>query len=259
MNIQLITKDAYANKYWQPFSSYSFAKQALIAPLVLAELSKAQQSLLIAFTQQQEAYNPVAVLGFTDGNAFVNQQGNWYQPAYIPAVFRSYPFRLAESEDAQLMLCIDEDSDLVNETAGEAFFDGDGNPTERVQATLNMLVQIENNQAVTQTAMAALAEHNLITPWLLNIQGDDGTKTVEGLYRIDETALNNLTGEALEQVIKAGGLVVAYAQLFSMQNMQTLSSLIQAHNQANAQQQTALPVTATGELNLDALDFSNFK
>lgn len=265
MNIRLITKDAYANKYWQPHSNYQFAKEALIAPLVLAELVKAQQSLPIAFTKTEDHYTLVAVLGLTNGNALVNHQGQWFPNAYIPAVFRSYPFRLAKNEDNQLLLCIDEDSGLVNETAGEAFFDAEGKPTERVQAILNMLVSIDNNQTATQTAIAALAAHNLILPWEFTLQTDQGTKTIEGLYRIDETALNQLSGDALAEVIKAGGLVVAYAQLFSMQNMSTLINLIQAHNQAKAQQPTAIPATATGELNLDylhqmgGLDFSHFK
>lgn len=259
MNIQLITKDAYANKYWQPFSSYQFAKEALIAPLVMAELIKAQQSIPIAFTKTDNNYIPVAVLGLTDGNALVNQHGQWFPNAYIPAVFRSYPFRLAKNEDNQLLLCIDEDSGLVNDTTGEAFFDAQGKPTERVQAILNMLVHIDNNQTATQTAIAALAAHNLILPWEFTLQTDQGTKTIEGLYRIDEAALNSLTGEALAEVIKAGGLVVAYAQLFSMHNLSTIIDLMKAHQKVKAPQPDSLPVSASGDLNLDALDFSNFK
>jgi hypothetical protein len=265
MNIQLITQDAYANKYWQPVTQYQFAKDTLIAPLVLAELVKAQQTLPIAFTKTDDNYTTVAVLGLTDGNALVNQHGQWFPNAYIPAVFRSYPFRLAKNEDNQLLLCIDEDSGLVNEMAGEAFFDNEGKPTERVQAILNMLVSIDNNQTATQTAIAALAQHNLITPWQFTLKTDEGNKTIEGLYRIDEEALNALTGEALEDIIKVGGLVLAYSQLFSMQNMATVTDLIRAHVQASVKQKSALPLTATGDLNLDylnqmgGLDFSNFK
>jgi hypothetical protein len=259
MNIQLITKDAYANKYWQPFSSYQFAKEALIAPLVMAELIKAQQSIPIAFIKTEDHYTPVAVLGLTDGNALVNQHGQWFPNAYIPAVFRSYPFRLAKNADNQLLLCIDEDSGLVSETSGEAFFDTEGKPSERVQAILNMLANIDNNQTATQTAVAALAQYNLITPWQLTLQTDQGSKTIEGLYRIDEAALNSLTEEALVEVIKAGGLVVAYTQLFSMHNLTTIIDLMKAHQKVKAPQPDSLPVSPSGDLNLDALDFSNFK
>jgi hypothetical protein len=259
MNIQLITQDAYANKYWQPVTQYQFAKDTLIAPLVLAELVKAQQTLPIAFTKTDDNYTTVAVLGLTDGNALVNQHGQWFPNAYIPAVFRSYPFRLAKNEDNQLLLCIDEDSGLVNEMAGEAFFDNEGKPTERVQAILNMLVSIDNNQTATQTAIAALAQHNLITPWQFTLKTDEGNKTIEGLYRIDEAALNSLTGEALAEVIKAGGLVVAYTQLFSMHNLSTIIDLMKAHQKVKAPQPDSLPVSPSGDLNLDALDFSNFK
>lgn len=264
MNIQLITKDIHANKYWQKFTNYHFTENERVAPLTLAELAKAQQSLPIAFIKQANNYQPVALLGLTEGNAFVNAQGNWFQSAYIPAVFRAYPFRLGKNEAGQLLLCIDEDSGLVTDSPGEAFFDAQGNPSEKIQSVLNLLVQVEHNQEPTQMAMNALAEQGLISTWPLTLQAEDGEKRIEGLYRIDETALNALTGEALVQLIQTGGLGVAYAQLFSMQNMQTLTDLIRGHTQAKVQQ-AALPVSPSTSLDLDylnemgGLDFSHYK
>jgi hypothetical protein len=60
-------------------------------------------------------------------------------------------------------------------------------------------------------------------------------------------------------VIKAGGLVVAYTQLFSMHNLSTIIDLMKAHQKVKAPQPDSLPVSPSGDLNLDALDFSNFK
>lgn len=259
MNIQLITKAAYANKYWQPFANFSFTRHERVAPLVLVELAKAQQSLPVAFAQQGDDYQLVALLGLTEGNAFINAQGQWFSGVYIPAVFRSYPFRIAKSEDDQYMLCIDEDSGLVTESVGEAFFDADGQASEKVQSILTMLVQVAQNQSVTQAAITALAKYQLIVSWPLTLQVDEGARSIEGLYRIDEAALANLSSAALSELMQSGALLVAYAQLFSMQNLKTLTQLMQAHLSLTTQQQASLPITQTGELNLDALDFSHFK
>ena len=54
------------------------------------------------------------------------------------------------------------------------------------------------------------------------MQGPDGERRVDGLFRIDEARLNSLDPDALARVQKAGGLPVAYCKLLSMGNIQTL-------------------------------------
>ena len=61
------------------------------------------------------------------------------------------------------------------------------------------------------------------------MQGEQGGQKVEGLFRIDEAALNGLDADALIEVRNAGGLTMAYCQLLSMQHMSILGTLAQTH------------------------------
>jgi len=69
---------------------------------------------------------------------------------------------------------------------------------------------------------AALAAEGLFEPWPLTVQGPNGERNIEGLFRIDEKRLDRLDADALARVQKAGGLPVAYCQLLSKTNIQTL-------------------------------------
>ena len=131
---------------------------------------------------------------------------------------------LSQGEGGDLHLCANMDSALAAAGAGfdQPFFDDAGEAAKPVKDALNFLQQIHRNRAVTQRVCAALAAEDLFQPWPLKVQGSEGEHRVEGLFRIDEARLNTLDPEALARVQKAGGLPVAYCQLLSMSNIQTL-------------------------------------
>jgi len=220
---ELITKTGYAAQGWRRYDSYAFAAADAVAPLVVQELAKACMSLPIAFLQQNDAYVPHAVQGLEPGRNLFVVNGKWVAP-YTPAVYRGYPFALAQGEGDQLHLCIDMDSALVGAGEGfdQQFFDDAGEAAQPVKDALNFLQQIHNNRAVTGRVCAALAAEDLFQPWPLKVQTPDGERNIEGLFRIDEARLNSLEPDALARVQKAGGLPVAYCQLLSMGNIQTL-------------------------------------
>jgi hypothetical protein len=68
---------------------------------------------------------------------------------------------------------------------------------------------------------------------------------------VDEKALNQLSAEALQALQQSGALQLCYCQLLSMQHLQTLGKLAQAHQEA--EQMAALPKTEKGELDLSFL------
>ncbi len=94
-------------------------------------------------------------------------------------------------------------------------------------------------------------KHQLIQPWPIKLQTTAGEQAVEGLFRIDEAALNQLPAEALIELRNTGALLCAYCQLLSMQHLQTLGQLAAARAQAQA----AL-LTQNGELDLSFLNGS---
>jgi len=253
-NFQAVSKHTHANKRWKRYDNYAFAAKDAVAPLVVQELARALMHLPIGFIKQQEHFVPVAVLGLQVGqNLFITADGRWIG-GYTPAAYRGYPFQLASTPDGQSVLVIDEDSGLVSDTEGERFFDEDGNPAKAVNDVLDFLSQVQTNRTLTQRICAVLAEHQLIQPWPITLQGEAGERKVEGLYRIDEAALNALPAESLKALQQAGALPMVYCQLLSMQHLQTLGKLAQAHASAKAQSQQALPTSANGELDLEFLN-----
>ncbi|EAQ05363.1 SapC family protein [Yoonia vestfoldensis] len=218
-----ITKNGFAAQAWRRHNSYAFAGTDAVTPLVVQELAKACMSLPIAFIQQNDAFIPHAVQGLEPGRNLFVVNGKWVAP-YTPAVYRGYPFALAQGDDDQLHLCIDMDSGLVGAGEGfdQPFFDDAGEAAQPVKDVLNFLQQIYRNRAVTQRVCAALAAEDLFQPWPLKVQTPKGERRIDGLFRIDEARLNSLDPAALARVQKAGGLPVAYCQLLSMGNIQTL-------------------------------------
>jgi hypothetical protein len=220
---ELITKSGFAAQAWRRYDSYAFAATDAVAPLVVQELAKGCMSLPIAFLQQNDAFVPHAVQGLEPGRNLFVVNGKWVAP-YTPAAYRGYPFALAQGDGDDLHMCVDMDSSLVGAGEGfdQPFFDDAGEAAQPVKDALNFLQQIHRNRAVTQRVCAALAAEDLFQPWPLKVQGPDGERRVDGLFRIDEARLNSLDPEALARVQKAGGLPVAYCQLLSMGNIQTL-------------------------------------
>ena len=242
-----IAKSDFETQGWQQYSSYEFAAADAVVALIAQELPKAMQSLPIAFIQQNESYTPVAVQGLEPGQNLFVVNGTWVAP-YTPAVYRGYPFALAEGEDDQLHLCIDMDSGLVGEGEefDQQFFDESGEPAQAVKDVLNFLEQVHRNRAVTDRMCAALAAEDLIQPWPLKVQTADGERNIEGLFRIDEARLNSLDAAALHRVHTAGALPMAYCQLLSMSNIQTLGMIARKLEEIKNQ-----PPTPSNEVDLD--------
>lgn len=253
-NYQAVSKNTHAQLRWKRYDNYHFAAQDAIVPLVVHELAKACMTLPVAFIQQDGHFILAAVQGLQSGqNLFVAPDGRWVGP-YTPAAYRTYPFALATTENDQLLLCVDADSGLVGQEHTERFFDDRGEPSESIQSVLNFLQQVRQNRQLTLRLCAALDAEGLIQPWPITVKTDSGQQSVQGLYRIDEAKLNSLDADALYRVHQSGALPMAYCQLLSMQHLQALGTLAEAHAQAKAKTQSRLPTTPSGELDLGFLN-----
>jgi hypothetical protein len=259
-NYQIITRERHGAKRWLRYTGYAFAMRDAVMPLALAELAKAALSLPIGFIAQGDGFIPAAVMSLqAEKNLFIAADGRWIH-GYIPAAIRGYPFRLAKATDGRQVLCIDEDSGLVHDGPdGESFFDDEGKPVHALRDIMNFLEQTEQSRQVAAHACAILNKHQLIKPWPITCQTERGDRKIDGLFRIDETALNQIAADALFEVRNAGGLQIAYCQLISMQHLPALGELTVAHAKAAAQS-----AMVSGELNLelfkknDSISFNGF-
>ena len=256
--ITALTPERHAHKRWTRFSSYAFARDRAVAPLVGAELARAARSLPVVFLQQSETWLPSALLGLApDTSLMVSPDGRWLA-GYVPAALRGYPFQLAHAQNDQWVLCIDESSELiVDGPEGEAFFDADNQATPAVKEILDFLGQVARNREATAKACAALARHNCLQPCPITVKTDSGGKQISGLYQIDESALNQLDDAAFLELRRLGALPIAYLQTQSLQHLPRLAELAKARTRT-------VPPERNGDIDLSFLDrdstlkFDNF-
>lgn len=249
--LTVISRELHADKRWKRYTSYSFAAGDAVVPLVAQELPRACMHLPIGFVKTDTGFQVVAVQGLKPGaNLWVAPDGRWLG-GYVPAAYRGYPFVLANTEDGRRVLCVRGDSDLVSDAEGEPFFDETGEAAKPLRDVLSFLEQVSNNNPHTMALCALVAEHGVIQPWEIQIKADDGEQKVQGLYRIDEAALNALPPEAFDALRTGGALPLVYCQLLSMQHLQRLGQLAGQHAAAQAAQAALEP--EDGDLDLEFL------
>lgn len=256
-----ISQERHAGKGWRKPDGYGFALGIETVPLVAAEMTRAAGSLPVVFVRQDGTFMPAALMGIGTGrNLFLTESGNWIGE-YAPAALRTYPFRIGKTPQGQTVLCLDEASELLVETAdAHPIFDPDGNPSEPLRQILELLKQVERSRILTEKAMAALAQAELICPWPIRVKTQDGEKPIEGLFQIDGASLRRLPSSALGPLHEAGALEIAYCQLISRQHVGLLSQLLEAH-------QTRMRLMAAGTVGILGpqessdieIDWSRFK
>lgn len=224
-----VSRERHARLRWRPCSSYSFVARNTLVPLVAAELSSAATVMPLALVRQGEGFSLSALLGVESStNVFVSLEGRWLG-RYIPSALRAYPFSLARTESGGSVLCVDEASGLVSEDpVGEPFFNDSGEPSEALGRVLNFLQQVEFSRVQTSGACAALVRHGLVRNWPILLKEGGEERRIEGLFQVDEPALNQLPDEAFLDLRRAGALPLAYCQMLSTQNLPLLGELAKA-------------------------------
>jgi len=253
-----ITVEQFANKTWRRNTNYSFAADTNILPVMAIELAKIASAMPLGFVEIEGHFELIAITAWQPGtNFYVSETGNWLRE-YLPAILCAYPFRLIKPQDHDdFILSIDEESGLVGgPLQGELFYNVDGSPSQPIKEMLAFLVQIEQSKTVTQLAVNALQEADLIQPWPLSLQNGDKVVTSKGLFQVNEIALNTLPGEEFLALRNAGALSVAYAQMLSMNQFSMLNIVNQKKMQLQTQQ--IQQGKAEGDLQI-GVDLGDFK
>lgn len=217
------------------FEDYRFAATDMAAPIVGAELAQVVRTYPICFLKDDGGhFFLAALLSVAPGkNLFVRPDtGRWM--GYVPAHFRSHPFRLARHPEQQNpVFCIDEGSEWVHDKrdVGEPIFTAEGKPTEEVEKIINFLKEVENNKSATARAVTALASAGVIQPWPVKTKGDHGQEqTLNNVYAVDETKFNGLDDETFIKIRHSGALPIVYSQLLSMPHIEMVMKLAEAHS-----------------------------
>lgn len=214
-----LDKNRHAGKSMVARPNFSFAKKTNSVPIILHEFALVSKCYPIIFAPGEPAL-PIAVLGLEkDQNSFVDGDGSWADLCYIPAYIRRYPFVFFEdSDNDRLILCLDEDSDLIVDGDERPLFK-DGEPTETVNSALELCTFLHQNSETTVTFCEALVEADL----LVNRAGEAELSTgesiaVPGFRVVDEEKFNKLPDETFLEWRKKGWLALIYMHLASAQN-----------------------------------------
>jgi hypothetical protein len=230
---QPITWEKHGTKCWNKLRDYRFASKDNLVALSATEAPRALMWMPLAFLLQGETITLVGLEGLVKGhNQLVDQRGVWIAD-YVPAVYRSYPFKITGRSE-QSILCIDESSGLISDDySGQPFFDQDGKPAPALAEYLTFLGQLQGEMAHTQRLSSRLAALGLLDKWLIELESNGRKETVE-LLRVNEERLNQLSSEQFLDLRSTGALLLAYCQLLSMQNVQLLKRMAKTQLRSEA-------------------------
>lgn len=248
-NVHVVDKERHTGRRWRRYDSYAHAATDAVAQLALPEVSRACVAMPIGFIESKRGLVPAAIQGLEPGtNLFVAEDGRWLGD-YVPAAYRAYPFVLGSTHNGPV-LCVLEDSGLVGDTQGEPFFDEQGWRAPFLNEVMSFMLRISSQRKTALHACSVLEKHNLVQPWPFNKPTDAGEQVIGGLYRIDRTALRQLSNDGLQEVRLAGALPLIYCQLLSMQLLPKLHQLARSRAESVGE----LLLSADGDLDMEFIN-----
>lgn len=231
-----LSEERFGPLSWNSWSLPLHADTMHVVPLAAPEASRAAAQLPLVFIKNELGAVVLCMLCGLEPNksVCVNGLGQW-EPAYMPAVVRTYPFRLmappaGQGTANQRVVCVDIDCSLVGKGLDMPFFVGQ-QPSAQVQRIIDFLGRMAKHYALTERAAGALERHGLLKPWL--IKDEQGQATLGGLMQVDESKLAGLDAAALSELHRLGALALAYTQLISTQQLPKLWALYAKPAQQN--------------------------
>lgn len=209
----------------QRITNFKFVEDVNMASVMVHEFPKVAPTYPIIFLEdpEKDLFKPVALFGLEKGENLFIQDDKW-QAAYIPAIIRRYPFVLAVNEDStKFTVCIDADSEFVNEKEGEPLFEDD-KPSKAMEQVKRYLQELQQMELFTNEFVRYLGEKNLFTPMNMNVRLGKQVKSVTGAYIINEERLGNLSDSAFLELRDKKYLPMIYAHLGSLGQMERLVS-----------------------------------
>jgi len=235
----LVEKDC-AGIFWRSHLTHAFVARFSTVQLSISELAATSLELPWAFRRQRGGWSAVALLRpvkakqcpwlSTDGELALDR---------VPFLLRMYPFCLMPDNSSQVLAYWNDPECICS--AGQPFFENGqlSGPLTKVAQAFGRYVS--GVQTVHQ--MGA----DLHAAGVLRVAGDASSEASE-LFNVDETALQELSGETLKALMTTGALGSAHAQLLSQHH------LTKFHRRTPKVLSAAAPAEPQAECNfLDAL------
>lgn len=211
---------------------FSFAAGTNSIPLTVTEFPRAALEFPIVFAgHPDKVLSPVVVVGLkSNENLFVDNRGAWLA-GYIPAFVRRYPFVLAEQPNAgELTIMIDTAYRGFSVEKGEPLFADQDEPSTFLRKAIDFLRDFHQQAQLTQEFVRELKNLDLLVPRQFQITREGKTVfTLRDFYVVEESRLGKLSDMQVISLTRRGYLMLIYAHLFSLANMQrNFSKLVQS-------------------------------
>ncbi|WNC67818.1 SapC family protein [Thalassotalea nanhaiensis] len=192
------------------------------------EFKHAQADYPIFFYKDQSTnvYTALALFGFEDKENLYLEENKW-NASYIPLMIEREPFLIGKQtvvENGEStenpVIHIDLDSPRVSKDQGEEIFLSHGGNSEYINKISTTLKALHDSKESTDLFFNTLSELDLIEPFNLDIQLQDGSNhRLAGFHTINEEKLTGLSGEQLEKLNKSGLLMLIYMVIASQSNI----------------------------------------
>jgi hypothetical protein len=182
---------------------------------------QAHYPIVFQKTPDGTGFQPLALFGLREGeNLFLDEHG--WDAAYVPLAIERQPF-LVGFDQGKPLVHLDLDSPRVSTQQGEPVFLPFGGHTEYLERISSVLLALHEGLKSTPAFVSALLEHQLLEPFVLDIEGDGDTPhRWSGFYTVHEERLGRLDGAALERLQRARHLLPIYMVIASTGRLRDL-------------------------------------
>lgn len=224
--IAISPNDTHGKGWTVPENLLPFKTKSLI-PILAHEAGKLASSVPLAIYKNQL----VAVCGTRpDDNLFIDMKGQWMGNVE-PQWLSTYPFFLFSVGDKAIP-CFDTDSGwLTSDTEGEPFFASENQFNTYAEQRVKTIMEIHPKKVHTDKVVKALLAAKVLSRWPQHFIDHYQILHTE-LYMLDEKALSQVSDETFLELRSIGGVALAYAMSFSLNQHHILERLNRMHGVA---------------------------
>ncbi|MCG8274953.1 SapC family protein [Stenotrophomonas sp. NLF4-10] len=202
-------------------------------PTFPGEFRELQAYYPIAFDRSGDGQvQPLVLLGLRQNQNLYLDGERWDAPC-LPLAIARQPFFIGVA-DGEPMVHIDLDHPRVSRdpALGQPLFLEFGGTTPFLQHMASLLHSLHDGMAGNAGFGQALLRHELLEPFTLDVQLDDGSRhRLGGLHTIAEERLRQLDGDALAELARSGHLEAIH---MAMASLSQLRGLIERANRRHA-------------------------
>jgi len=211
-----------------PHTNFKQSAKHHILPLSINEFAQASSNFPVVYMKdaQQGKFRSISMLGLSPEKNLFFTEDEWLA-TYVPDSILRAPFELGPdlTVDKTLTLYIDQESDYISKTDGEALFN-DNEPSQFLLSVQQTIATYYQNESLTYQFTELLLKYNLLTEIELVTQFQDNEQNkIKGLYIINEVALKALPHDVVVELHQRNFFMPIYAMLASLSQVNRLVML----------------------------------